>query len=184
MPGTDPELPHVLIGPDRRPTSSPTRGAIPLQTQVDTLVRLAAARNAVTVSLGGGRDPESRAALDAFEGAWTTRGGYVLTRVDWPARAASWNRQARRLTDWAPDLWVIADTPAGWAPAVQRLATTDGWTADRTLGFAGLDHIDTIHLAGADILDGMTGATVTGGRWWIRGNKLHHSHHPTLLTAP
>jgi hypothetical protein len=132
---------HRLWKARRTAESRTATGTLSLQTQVDTLVRLAAARNAVTVSLGGGRADESRDALDAFEVAWAARGGYVLTRVDWPATAASWNRQARRLTDWAPDLWVIADTPAGWAPVGQRLATIDGWTPDRTLGFAGLDTI-------------------------------------------
>lgn len=169
----------------RRDDPPPIRPAVPnVSAEVTALIRLATARSANAISLGGGRQPEAQYALDALEAAWTARGGHILTRVDWPAQAASWNRQAHRLTDWAPDLWIIADTPGGWAPVARRLHITARWSPDRTLGFGFLDTIETIRLAGPDLLDGMTGSTTSGGRWWIRGNDIHRNQHPTLFAAP
>ena len=51
---------------------------------------------ATLVAVGHGRDPDSVAAARAFLAAWE---GQIAVVVDWPPSAASWLRQARRLTE-------------------------------------------------------------------------------------
>lgn len=92
---------------------------------------------AVLVNVGHGRDPLSAARAAAFVAAWQDVGQVGLV-VSWPAVAASWLRPARRLVSGAPDAWVVADSPEGWAGLSPRLASTPGWRADRTFVFPGL----------------------------------------------
>jgi hypothetical protein len=151
--------------------------------EVNRLVELAADRKAELVVLGGGRDVGSQEAICAFEAAWTRSGGHVLEVVDWPAQAASWLRPARRLTACEPDLWVVCDTPAGWAQMARRLTVSTGWAAGRTLGFAALATITAVEAAGPGVLDGMTGATAEGGKWWIGGGLFFRTDDPSKGAA-
>lgn len=136
---------------------------------IDGLVRLAKARRAETATLGCGRYDSCRAAVAA---AWTAQGGQILDTVDWAPEAASWLRPARRLTAATTDLWVVCDSPAGWAQVARRLAHSTGWDPARTLGFAGLDTIEIADLARGRLLDGMAGPTITGGWWWFNTGLL------------
>src|SRR4029079_7589089 len=74
------------------------------------------------IAIGHGRHPASVAAARALHAAWTAAGGSALDRVDWPETPASWLRPARRLTAGDPDAWVLADSIAGCAQVVRRLA--------------------------------------------------------------
>ncbi|GAA2828961.1 hypothetical protein RMN57_03485 [Kitasatospora sp. CM 4170] len=141
-----------------------------------------------TVVLGHSRDAASRAAAEAFAEAWGepegragrgdpedregSDGGAVLAVVDWPEQAASWLRAARRLTAPAPDAWVIAAAPLGWAQLARRLAQSTDWAPVRTFGFASLSEPRAVALAGPDVLDGVRGAAADGGTWTIRGGWL------------
>ncbi|WP_395297956.1 hypothetical protein ACF9IK_34250 [Kitasatospora hibisci] len=144
---------------------------------------LAAQRPRVrTVVLGHSRDGASRTAAEAFAEAWceqegredgdASAGDAVLAVVDWPEQAASWLRPARRFTGPAPDAWVVAAAPLGWAQLARRLAQSTDWDPARTFGFASLAEPRTIALAGAAVLDGVRGAAADGGTWAIRGGWL------------
>lgn len=95
----------------------------------DTLALLHA-MDARLVAVGHGRDPASVAAAEAFVAAWD---GQIAVVVDWPASAASWLRQARRLTEPQPDAWVIADIAKGWKNVERRLRETGAWDPMRTV---------------------------------------------------
>ncbi len=136
------------------------------------LVHLATSLGAGIVTVGHGRHPASRDAATAFTTAWQAQGGQIAEVVDWPAVAASWQRPARRLTAATPDVWVIADAPAGWAQVARRLRTCPGWDPRRTLGFASLGTITTVELAGPGILAGMSGVAATGGTWRFAGRAI------------
>ncbi|MFG2877324.1 hypothetical protein ACGFYU_20415 [Streptomyces sp. NPDC048337] len=82
--------------------------------------------------IGHSRDHASVAAASAFATAWRSLGGEILATVDWPEHAASWLRPARRLTAPAPDAWVIAAAPLGWAQMTRRLLHSTPWTPTRT----------------------------------------------------
>jgi hypothetical protein len=118
------------------------------------LALLAGAR---TVAVGHGRDAASTAAAKDFVRAWEASGGEVLAVVGWPERAASWLRQARRLTQHAPDAWVVAGAEEGWTQMSRRLRESTDWDPERTFGFASI--------AEADPPAGMRGATREGGIW-------------------
>jgi len=130
------------------------------------------------VAVGHGRDPRSRRAVERFAARWTAgldRDGVhreVARTVDWPAEAASWLRPARRLTETAVDAWVIADTPAGWARMSERLRESTAWAPGRTVAFSGLDSAEIAASAAQGGLDGLVGATATGGLWFVEGSRL------------
>ncbi|MFG1794679.1 hypothetical protein [Nocardia sp. NPDC049149] len=125
-----------------------------------------------TVAVGHSRDVHSRAAATAFVSAWRDHGYRVSAVVDWPEDAASWLRQAQRLTAGDPDAWVIAAAVPGFVQLSRRLVYSTRWTARRTFGFAALADPRCGALAGPDVLDGLRGATETGGSWAIRGTDL------------
>lgn len=140
--------------------------------KVAGLVRmLAAERPRVrSVVVGHGRDAASLAA--AFVAAWD---GDVLSVVDWPERAASWLRQARRFTAQRPDAWVVAGAPAGWAGMAGRLRLSTSWDPTRTFGFAAT--AQAIALAAPGTMEGMRGTHPDGSTWRL-GRTLIHRETP------
>lgn len=141
------------------------------EAEIARLLGLVRELGADAVTVGHGRHPTSRAAAMAFVEVWADGGGEIVHVLDWPAAAASWLRPARRLTAGGPDAWVIADTPAGWARMADRLALSTDWDAARTIGFASLDDADLVRLGGRAV-NGLSGATATGGTWRIAGGLL------------
>lgn len=133
--------------------------------EVGAIVALLEIAQASTVAIGHGRYETSTATASAVADAWVSAGGSVVDVVDWPAVAASSLRPARRLVHCAPDAWVIADTPAGFAPLARRLAAEPGWMATRTFGSASLDSAELIQLAGHAVVSGLSGASSEGGTW-------------------
>ncbi|WP_206055213.1 ABC transporter substrate-binding protein [Nocardia sp. CS682] len=129
-------------------------------------------RNGTTVSIGHSRHANSVAAADAFAAAWRARGFQVSAVVDWPEDAASWLRQARRLTAGAPDAWVVAGGVAGFVQLSRRLVHSTDWTARRTFAFGSLTDSRCAVLAGARVLDGLRGATRDGNGWAVRGGEV------------
>ncbi|MFF3949750.1 hypothetical protein ACFYYN_33760 [Streptomyces sp. NPDC001902] len=119
------------------------------------------------VAVGHSRDAASRTAAGAFAAAWRASGGTVVTVVDWPERAASWLRAAGRLTAPAPDAWVVAAAPAGWAQLARRLRHSTPWDPARTYGFASLGDARVVAAAGAETLQGLRGAAADGGTWRV-----------------
>ncbi|WP_153426913.1 ABC transporter substrate-binding protein [Streptomyces alkaliphilus] len=120
-----------------------------------------------SLALGHGRDAVSRETAAAFAGAWRRDGGQLVT-VDWPEDAASWLRQARRLTLPEPDAWVVAAAPVGWIQMSRRLRHSTDWDPRRTFGFASTGDSRLVTAAGPDVLEGMRGVTADGGVWTIR----------------
>ncbi|MER5906034.1 hypothetical protein ABT150_39125 [Streptomyces mirabilis] len=121
-----------------------------------------------TVTIGHSRDADSLAAAEAFAAAWEARGGKVLASVDWPETAASWLRPASRLTAEAPDAWVMAAAPLGFAQLARRLRHSTDWDPARTFAFASLRDSRLPALTGPDTLHGLRGATADGGAWHVR----------------
>lgn len=136
-----------------------------------------------SVALGHGRDEASRKAAAAFADAWRGSGGQLAAVVDWPEDAASWLRQARRLTSPEPDAWVVAAAPAGWAQMSRRLRHSTDWDPRRTFGFAPTGDPRLATAVGPGVLDGMRGATADGRPWTIRGGWLVESA-PPATPAP
>ncbi|WP_244416777.1 hypothetical protein [Streptomyces hygroscopicus] len=121
-----------------------------------------------TVVVGHSRDTASRSAAAAFAEAWRALGCLpVLSVVDWPESAASWLRAANRFTAEAPDAWVVAAAPLGWAQMSRRLRHSTDWDPARTYGFAALGDSRVPALAGPTTLQGMRGVTADGGTWTV-----------------
>ncbi|GAA1611204.1 hypothetical protein GCM10009764_38760 [Nocardia ninae] len=129
-------------------------------------------RNGTTVSIGHSRDANSAAAANAFAAAWRERGCHVSAVVDWPEDAASWLRQARRLTAGTPDAWVIAAEVAGFVQLSRRLMHSTDWTARRTFAFGSLADPRCGALAGVGVFEGLRGATRDGKSWEVCGDGV------------
>ncbi|MER7701463.1 hypothetical protein ABTX81_00975 [Kitasatospora sp. NPDC097605] len=137
-----------------------------------------------SVVIGHGRDGASTAAARAFAARWQADGGTVLDVVDWPEEAASWLRQARRFTAPAPDAWVVAAGPRGWAGMSRRLRQSTSWDPARTVGFASTGSPLAVALAGPGTLDGLRGATADGRTWQIGGDGDGDGDGPTGPPPP
>ena len=140
--------------------------------ELNHMVAMLQKAGADRIAIGHGRHPASVAAARALHAAWTAAGGSALDRVDWPETPASWLRPARRLTAGDPDAWVLADSIAGCAQVVRRLAQQENWTPARTIGFAGLASDDLVALTAPISLAGMCGPTATGGMWRIGDDRV------------
>jgi hypothetical protein len=161
-----------------RPTpSAPTEQQVPashtrpeIQTIMDLLIEWRPRVSAISV--GHARDDASRLAANAIVRTWTDHGGEVLSVVDWPEEAASWLRQARRLAAGAPDAWVVAGSPLGWAQMGRRLRHSTDWDPERTIAVSSLADVRLIEVAGLDTFEGLRGALPDGGTWRIRNGLL------------
>lgn len=144
-----------------------------LGTETETVLSLLEGRHppAGSIVVGSSRDLPARAAAAALARQWTDRGGYVLDVVDWPERAASWLRQARRFTAPAPDAWVVTGYAPGWLRMGRRLAQSTDWDPTRTVATASLASDE---LASDGTFDGLRGATRDGGTWEITNHQLIH----------
>jgi len=122
-----------------------------------------------TIMIGHSRDPASRAAAQAFAGAWAQHHRTAtLPTIDWPETAASWQRQAARMTAHRPDAWVIAAAPLGFMQLARRLSSCPGWAPERVVAFASLHDARLPAITGSTILHGLCGATADGRTWRIR----------------
>lgn len=145
------------------------------EAELAALIGLTAAKSRIeTVTVGHSRDADSLAAAEAFAAAWEARGGKVLASVNWPETAASWLRPARRLTAEAPDAWVMAAAPLGFAQLTRRLRHSTDWDPARTFAFASLRDSRLPALTGPDTLHGLRGATTDGAPW--------HVHHRWVMS--
>ncbi|HEY5303462.1 MAG TPA: hypothetical protein VIJ86_05345 [Acidimicrobiales bacterium] len=133
--------------------------------EIGRLVSLASERRAVSIAIGHGADAASTTAVQAFTDAWLATDGIVLCTIRWPERGASWLSPARRLTAVDPDLYVLGGAPAGLAQMILRLVWSTTWSAQKTIGFTSASSPTMHQLAGRQNLDGLVGATATGGTW-------------------
>jgi hypothetical protein len=132
------------------------------------------------ISVGHARDDASRSAANAVIRAWTDRGGEVLGVVDWPEDSASWLRQARRLAAGAPDVWVVAGSPLGFAQMARRLRHSTDWDPKRTIAFSSLADIRLIEMASSGVLEGLHGALPDGGTWRLGSGMLVRYSRPQV----
>ncbi|MBH0244856.1 hypothetical protein I3W98_21405, partial [Streptomyces cavourensis] len=85
-------------------------------------------------------------------------------------------RPALRLTETAPDAWVVAAAPLGFAQLARRLRHSTDWDPARTCAFAALGDHRLPALAGDGTLHGLRGATADGGTW--------EAHHDAVTGLP
>ena len=156
--------------------------------ELDMIVRMVAARDPGLVSVGHGAGSESalesalesapESALEsalcatAFAERWRERGGTIGAIVSWPESAASWLRPATRFAAGAPDLWVVADGPRGWAGMGPRLVADGRWDPRRTIAFAGLADPRLPDECPLAAVDGLSGAAADGTCWMFAGRDL------------
>ena len=145
----------------------------PTDAELSRVIELATYRGARCIAIGHGRSTATAQAMATFARRWEGSGGTVQDVVTWPEEAASWLRQATRFARAAPDLWVMAGAPRGWAQMTRRLLWSTPWLPSRTLAFAALGTQHAIELVGAHNLPGLAGATADGGDWTIRDCAIH-----------
>lgn len=143
--------------------------------EVADLVRMGRHLGAVSVAIGSGRDRRSRTAAEQFAESWQAGGGCVVAVVDWPEDAASWLRQATRLTTANPDLWILGGPVVGFAQQIRRLAWSTAWVPRRTLTYSSLAHPTVVKLAGREAVHGLSGVASDGHRWRVMADGIVRS---------
>jgi hypothetical protein len=158
----------------RLPTwAAPDRGAIEATSaELDRMAELAVRRGAHFAAIGRGRCAAAARTAEHFARRWEAAGRVVLDVVTWPEDAASWLRQATRLANADPDVWIMTGAPRGWAQMTRRLLWSTRWRPERTIVSAALGTERAIGLVGASNLEGLAGATAAGGTWTIAGGRL------------
>lgn len=151
--------------------------------EAQALVRLALASGAGQVTVGHGRDPVSRDNARMFVRAWQQEGGQVLGVVSWPEVAASWLRQARRLTVPEPDLWVMGGPPAGFSQVVHRLTCSTSWSPQRTLAWGPESVAVSLLLVGPQALEGVRGVDGVEA-WVVHGGVMRGAQTPGVHAGP
>lgn len=144
----------------------------PIETEVDAVMRMVIGRHPLLVAVGHGRDSRSAARAATFAERWLAVGGRLTGLVSWPASAASWLRPASRLSAGGPDLWVVADGPAGWAGMAARLLELGRWRPERTIAFGALADPRLPDLCPRGAVDGLSGASADGSQWIFDGDVL------------
>jgi hypothetical protein len=129
--------------------------------------------NATVVSIGHGRSDLARSIAETFEQRWSGLGRLtphepfardVGAVVDWPRRAASWLRPARRLADGTADHWFVADRLDGLVPVARRLRSDTEWDPSRTIAVVVGAPTTTSAPPGAAVLAGLRMVTFGGHR--------------------
>lgn len=159
------------------PATAHTRAPDPTtDVELGALTELTHRLGARTVVVGHGRDDASCASAARFARHWEGDDRVVLEQVSWPEEAASWLRQARRLVDPEPDLWILGGAAAGLAQMTRRLAWSTPWEPRRTLALGSNSVHEAMRLAGAGVLEGLRGAHPDGTLWCARGGHLEPMH--------
>jgi len=98
----------------RLPTwAAPDRDAIEATSaELDRMTELAVRRGACLAAIGRGRCAAAARTAEEFARRWEAAGRVVLDVVTWPEDAASWLRQATRLANADPDVWIMTGRPA------------------------------------------------------------------------
>jgi hypothetical protein len=136
------------------------------------VLRLLGERKAESIVIGSSRDAGALEEARTVEQAWLDSDGLVLTTVDWPERAASWLRQARRFAAPQPDAWVATGRVPGWVRMGLRLRQSTDWQPRRTVATGSLADDALIAEGGPDTFDGLCGASADGGTWEISRTLL------------
>jgi branched-chain amino acid transport system substrate-binding protein len=111
----------------------------------------------VTLSIGARNDAFGTALANVVTNEWVKGGGDIGRKVLWNPENATFDSEAKLLTEGSPDVWVIVDFPDTFAKVGPALVRTGNWDPKKTFFTEAMYNEDVIKKIGVDIMAGASG---------------------------
>jgi branched-chain amino acid transport system substrate-binding protein len=111
----------------------------------------------VTLSVGARNDAFGTALANVVTNEWVKGGGDIGRKVLWNPDNATFDSEAKLLTDGSPDVWVIIDFPDTFAKVGPALVRTGKWDAKKTFFTEAMYNEAVVKTIGVDIMAGASG---------------------------
>ena len=123
-----------------------------------------------TINIGARNDAFGTALANVLTNEWVRGGGDVGQKVLWNPENATFDSEAKLLTDKAPDAWVFVDFPDTFAKVGPALKRTGKWDPTKTFMTEAFNNEAVIQTIGVDIMAGVKGTSaisigVKADRW-------------------
>jgi len=111
----------------------------------------------VTLSIGARNDAFGTALANVVTNEWVKGGGDIGRKVLWNPDNATFDSEAKLLTDGSPDVWVIIDFPDTFAKVGPALVRTGKWDPKKTFFTEAMYDEAVIKTIGVDVMGGARG---------------------------
>lgn len=113
-----------------------------------------------TINIGARNDAFGTALANVVTNEWVKAGGNVGAKILWNPDAATYDSEAKGLTDKTPDAWVIVDFPDTFAKVGPALKRTGKWDPKKTFFTEAFNDEETIKTkVGIDVMAGARGTS-------------------------
>jgi len=111
----------------------------------------------VTLSIGARNDAFGTALANVVTNEWVKGGGDIGRKVLWNPDNATFDSEAKLLTDGSPDVWVIIDFPDTFAKVGPALVRTGKWDPKKTFFTEAMYDAAVIKTIGVSVMAGARG---------------------------
>ncbi len=111
----------------------------------------------VTLSIGARNDAFGTALANVVTNGWVKGGGDIGRKVLWNPENATFDSEAKLLTEGSPDVWVIVDFPDTFAKVGPALVRTGKWDPKKTFFTEAMNNEAVIQTIGVSVMAGARG---------------------------
>jgi branched-chain amino acid transport system substrate-binding protein len=124
----------------------------------------------VTLSIGARNDSFGTALANVVTNEWVKGGGDIGRKVLWNPENATFDSEAKLLTEGSPDVWVIVDFPDTFAKVGPALVRTGKWDPKKTFFTEAMNNEAVIQTIGVSVMAGARGTAaksigVSADKW-------------------
>jgi branched-chain amino acid transport system substrate-binding protein len=111
----------------------------------------------VTLSIGARNDAFGTALANVVTNEWVKGGGDIGRKVLWNPENATFDSEAKLLTEGSPDVWVSVDFPDTFAKVGPALVRTGKWDPKKTFFTEAMNNEAVIQTIGVSVMAGARG---------------------------
>jgi ABC-type branched-subunit amino acid transport system substrate-binding protein len=111
----------------------------------------------LTINIGARNDSFGTALANVVTNEWVKAGGDIGRKILWNPENATFDSEAKAVTEGDPDAWVIIDFPDTFAKVGPALVRTGKWDAKKTFFTEAMYDEAVIETIGVDIMAGARG---------------------------
>ena len=142
----------------------------------------------VTLSIGARNDAFGTALANVVTNEWVKGGGDIGRKVLWNPDNATFDSEAKLLTEGSPDVWVIVDFPDTFAKVGPALVRTGKWDAKKTFFTEAMYDEAVIATIGVSVMAGAKGTAaksigVDSAKWKTDRKAAKPSTKETFVDA-
>jgi len=142
----------------------------------------------VTLSIGARNDAFGTALANVVTNEWVKGGGDIGRKVLWNPDNATFDSEAKLLTEGSPDVWVIVDFPDTFAKVGPALVRTGKWDPKKTFFTEAMYNEDVIKTIGVSVMAGAKGTAakslgISADKWKADRKKAKPSTKETFVDA-